>query len=44
MTISDDGIIQKEWLDNSLSLGKLGGLTDLPAPDKIWDPNFAKKR
>ncbi|MSQ27023.1 MAG: ABC transporter substrate-binding protein [Dehalococcoidia bacterium] len=44
MTMSDDGIIQKEWLDNSLSLGKLGGLTDLPAPDKIWDPNFAKKR
>jgi NitT/TauT family transport system substrate-binding protein len=42
--LSDDGVIQRQWMENSLGLAKLGGLTDLPPLERVWDPNFAKKR
>lgn len=38
--LSDDGHIQPEWLDNSLSLAKLGGLTDLPPQEQFFTDKF----
>jgi NitT/TauT family transport system substrate-binding protein len=40
MSLSDDGHIQAEWLDNSLALAKLGGVTDLPAKDQMFTTQF----
>lgn len=37
---SDDGRIQQAWLDTSLDLSKLGGLTDIPPTDQIYTEKF----
>ncbi|MFN0072543.1 MAG: ABC transporter substrate-binding protein [Chloroflexota bacterium] len=37
---SDDGKIQNEWLDNSLSLAKFGGLTDIPPTEQFFTDKF----
>ena len=39
-SLSDNGAIQKEWLDNSLNLSKLGGLADPPPPDQMLTDKF----
>jgi NitT/TauT family transport system substrate-binding protein len=37
---SDDGLIQRAWLDNSLSLAKLGGLADVPPVEDFFTEKF----
>jgi NitT/TauT family transport system substrate-binding protein len=37
---ADDGKIQPEWLENSLSLAKLGGLTDVPPTAEFFTDKF----
>jgi len=37
---SEDGKIQSEWLDNSLSLAKLGGLSDIPPTTEFFTDKF----
>jgi NitT/TauT family transport system substrate-binding protein len=37
---SDDGKIQNEWLENSLGLARLGGLTDIPPTDQFFTDKF----
>jgi NitT/TauT family transport system substrate-binding protein len=37
---SDDGKIQPEWLENSLGLAKLGGLTDIPPTAEFFTDKF----
>lgn len=39
-TYADDGKIQPEWLENSLSLAKLGGLADVPPTDQFFTDKF----
>ena len=38
--LSDDGMIKKEWLNNSFELAKLAGITDLPPLEKIYTQKF----
>jgi NitT/TauT family transport system substrate-binding protein len=37
---SDDGRIEPAWLENSLGLSKLGGLSDVPATDQMFTEKF----
>jgi hypothetical protein len=34
--------IDPRWIDNSLALAKLGGITDLPPIDQIFTDRFAQ--
>lgn len=38
--LSDDGMLRKEWLENSLGLAKLVGVTGLPPVEKIYTEKF----
>ena len=42
--LSDDGSFTTEWLENSLSLAKLGGITDLPPTDQLHTTRFVPAR
>jgi ABC-type nitrate/sulfonate/bicarbonate transport system substrate-binding protein len=37
---TDDGKIEPEWLENSISLAKLGGLTDVPPTAEYYTDKF----
>lgn len=38
--LSEDGAIQEEWIENSLALGRLAGLRDLPPAKQMFSPRF----
>ena len=38
--LSEDGSFTKEWLENSLSLAKLAGVSDLPPTDQLYTTKF----
>lgn len=38
--LNEDGVIQPEWIENSLALAKLGGITDLPPKDQMFTDKF----
>ncbi|EHM02956.1 Tat pathway signal sequence domain protein [Acetobacteraceae bacterium AT-5844] len=38
--LSDDGVIQEEWVKNSLALAQLAGMRDLPAANTMFSPRF----
>ena len=38
--LSEDGSFTKDWLESSLGLAKLGGITDLPPTDQLYTTKF----
>jgi NitT/TauT family transport system substrate-binding protein len=38
--LSDDGMLNKEWLQNSMELAKLAGVTEMPAVEAIYTDKF----
>jgi NitT/TauT family transport system substrate-binding protein len=42
--LSDDGSFTTDWLENSLSLARLGGITDLPPTDQLHTTRFVPAR
>lgn len=40
MGLSDDGTIQEQWVENSLALGRLAGLRELPPAKSMFSTRF----
>ncbi|MBO1073330.1 ABC transporter substrate-binding protein [Roseomonas marmotae] len=40
MGLSDDGTIKEEWVENSLALGRLAGLQELPSAKSMFSTEF----
>lgn len=44
MGLSDEGLVKREWLQNSLDLARLAGLGDLPPVEEIFTDQFVPVR
>lgn len=44
MSLSEDGSFEREWLENSLDLARLGGLQDLPDTEELYTDQFFGSR